>query len=303
MMRKIGTKGAVPEQIPVNFILILAMFALGAAIMLLMIGRWLDITGVKYKFETQRNTMNLLQLLVTNSPVVKRDSTGTPLKLVLDEEKLTEYNNFASIGMGNVVPWSDRDVWERCCDFLDFDYNFTVHNVMTGENFTIGNLIYNQLSSCYPQRVVGVSDLPIVIDDVGRNDAGIATVKMIRTPLSELSFWLSQAFIRASWEKYWSVYSKEAEYYVKIPLDPEINCVEFIDFNGDSIIDINDCVNNYGRVCVILKDGRESCKMFVCDNSVTFTTDWNHPNIGTCFGVLITSEKGSVKIFYPGVCT
>jgi hypothetical protein len=296
-MRSIGKRGTVPEQIPVSFILILAMFALGAAILLLMIGRWLDITGIKYKFETQRNAINLLQMLVSNSPVVKRDSANMPLKLVLDGEKLNEYQNNAGIGMENIVPWGDRDVWERCCDFLDFDYNFTVHNIITSENFTIGNMIYNQLSDCYPQRVIGISDIPIVIDKNGRGDAGVATIKMIRTPLSELSFWLSQAFVRASWEEYWSVYSKESDYYVKIPLDPEINCV---------IIDSNDCVNNYGRVCVVIKEYsnyRESCKMFTCDNSVTFTTDWNHPTTGGCFDVLIRSQEDGVNIFYPGVCT
>jgi hypothetical protein len=301
-MRKIGSKGAVPEQIPINFILILAMFALGAAIMLLMIGRWLDITGIKYKFETQRNAMNLLQTIVSNSPVVKRDSENMPLKLILDGEKLAEYQNTAGIGAEDVVPWSNRDVWEKCCDFSDFDYNFTVYNLVTGENFTIGNLIYKNISDCYPQRVIGFSDIPIVVDNSGRNDAGVATIKMIRTPLSELSFWLSQAFVRASWKEYWNFYSKESEYYVKIPLDPEISCVRFIDANNDGVIDKDDCVNSYGRVCVNLTDGRESCKMFVCNDGVTFTTDWDHTAIGDCFEVLITTQKDSVNIFYPGVC-
>jgi len=195
MMRKIGSKGSIPEQIPVNFIIILAMFAVGAAVMLLMIGRWLDITGVKYKFETQRNAMSLLQLIVSNSHIVKTDSQNVPLKLIIDSEKLSEYENKA--GIGTESPSQEREIWEKCCDFLDFDYNFTVHNLVTGENRTIGNLIFSR-SDCYPQRVKGFADLPIVVDENGRRDAGVAVVEMVRTPLSELSFWLSQAFVRAS---------------------------------------------------------------------------------------------------------
>ncbi len=299
-MRKIGSKGAIPEQIPVNFIILFAMFAMGAAILLLMIGRWVDITGIKYKFETQRNAMNLLQLLVSNSPVVKTDPANVPLKLVLDAEKLSEYQ--ADAGIGTETPSPQRDTWEKCCDFLDFDYNFTVRNLVTGENRTIGNLIFNTLSDCYPQRVKSVADIPVVIDEDGRRDYGVAEIEMIRTPLSELSFWLSQAFVRASWDKYWEVYAGEEKYFVKIPLDPEIKCVGILPVD-----------NNYMRVCVYLTDDRYACKMFVIDNDIVvngrFQQDWNHKTTGDCFDVLITVERvgdppqGHVKIFYPGDCS
>jgi len=201
---KIGSKGQIPEQIPVNFILLLAMFAVGAAVLLLMAGKWLDITGYKYKMETQRNAMNLLQLIVSNSPIVKRDLSNEPIKLVLDAHELDDYQNRA--GIGTESPSDERKKWEMCCDFLDFDYNFTVHNLETKENRTIGNLIFNPLSDCYPLRVIGFADIPIVIDVDGRNHPAVATIEMTRTPLSELSFWLSQAFVRASWDVYWDVY-------------------------------------------------------------------------------------------------
>lgn len=302
MKVKIGSKGY--EQIPVNFVILLAIFAMGAAVFLLMIGKWLDVTGIKYKFETQRNAMSLSHLIVANSPIVKRDSNNEPLKLILDGEKLDEYENTADIGKETLVPGSNRDIWERCCDFMNFDYNLTVHDIVTGENWTMGNLIFDQLSDCYHKRVRGFSDLPVVIENDGRKDAGVAIVDMSSTPVSDLSYWLSQSFLRASWNEYWSVYSGESEYIVKVPLDGEIGCIKFIDTNpADTHAD---CINNYGRVCVILNDGRESCKNYVCDSSIVFNQNGAHSFMGDCFDVIITSERGSpnsVNIFYPGDCS
>jgi len=295
-MYRIGSKGAIPEQIPVNFIILLAMFAVGAAVLLLMIGRWLDMEGIKYKMETQRNAMNIMQILVSNSPVVKRDSSNVPMKLTLDGEELDRYQINAGIGTEVVTPDSERDIWEKCCDFLDFDYSFTVRDLETDEEWTISNLIFKQDSVCYPQRVRGFVDLPVVIYKDGRRDPGVAVVEMIRTPLSELSFRLSQAFLRASWDKYWEVYSDQP-YYVKIPLDPEIDCVRLVE---------TDCSDNYGRVCVRLTDGREACKMFVCENGVngvTFDQNSNYDFTGSCFDVSITVRRGEVSIIYPGVCS
>ncbi len=235
--------------------------------------------------------MNLLQLLVSNSPVVKKDPVDEPLKLVLDAEKLDEYQTNA--GIGTESPSSQRYTWEECCDFLDFDYNFTVHNLVTDENWTIGNLIFNPLSECYPQRVKGFADLPVVIHEDGRRDAGVAVIEMIRTPLSELSFWLSQAFTRASWDEYWEIYSEEP-YFVKIPLDPEIKCIKILPEDENE---------NYMRVCVILDDGREACKMFFYDDDVDFEQDKDHTFTGDCFDASILVEETYVKITYPGDCS
>ena len=280
-----------------SFVLLLGLFAIIAAFMLMIMGRWFDLTGTKYNLITQRNAMDLVQLIVSNSPIVDRDPSGEPVKLVLNATKLDIYESKASFGMSNILPDSERYLWEECCDFFDFDYNFTVHDLVTLKNRTIGNLIFNRTYlECYPPRVMGVGDLPVVVDDGGVKNAGVAVVTMMRTPLSELSFWFSQASLRANWAEYWTVFSSEESYSVIVPLNPdEIKCVSVSDFD-----------DNYKRVCVILNDDREACKFFYYDKSIEDSGNFilsknNKITPGECFNVQILTKRNFVSISYPGV--
>jgi len=326
-MRNKGT-----EQIPMYYIIILAMFAIGAGSIFIIMVKWLDLTGFKYELITQRNAMDLSQLIVSNSPLVKQDSSGEPIKLVLDVNKLNDYETHAGIGIEHITPDSEREKWEKCCDFLDFDYRFTVHkfkkengDVVPDQTWTMSNLIFDRTSNCYIPRIMGVGDVPIVIYENGERHPGVAIVEMTKTPLSDLSFWLSQGFVRAGWNEYWAVFSSEESYGVTIPLDPEIECVKILD---------PDPGDNYQRVCVFLRKrcvGEYECKRYTspgectshenCDwiNSIekacknfvfmsiddegrpiTFDEDNNKMMSEECFNVDIIVKRNEVKISYPG---
>ena len=274
---------------PVTLILIVILFAAGTAVMLIIMGKWLDLTGYRYKMETQRNAMNLIQLIVSNSPVVKKVS-DQPDKLVLDADELDSYMINANIG--TETPSDQRKEWEDCCDFLDFDHNFTVHDLVTGENWTIGNLVFNTQSECYTKRIQGFADLPVVVSHNGDNHPSVAVVRVMRTPLSDLSFWLSQAFIRAYWDDYWELFPETDEYTVIVPIDPEIQRVS---------IDVDN-----KRICTHL-DSVTVCKNFIFLDT-TFYGDpinWNPDDgliISGCTDVPITVERSPrrVSITYPG---
>lgn len=228
-----------------TLLLLVILFASGTAVMLVMMGKWLDLTGYRYRMETQRNAMNLIQLIVSNSPVVKK-VTDQPDKLILDSNKLDIYETNA--GRGTQIPSDERELWESCCDFLNFDHNFTVHDIETKKNWTIGNLVFSE-SECYPQRVHGFADVPVVVSQNGNNHPAVAVVRLMKTPLSDLSFWLSQAFMRAHWDDYWNLFPEENEYTIYVPLDPEIRKVIIegerricTQIDRDGIPDIDDIV-------------------------------------------------------------
>jgi len=274
---------------PSTLLLLVILFAGGTAVMLVMMGKWLDLTGYRYKMETQRNAMNLIQLIVSNSPVVK-EVTDQPDKLILDAKKLDDYESDASIG--TETPSDRRKGWENYTDFLDFDHNFTVHDLVTGKNWTIGNLVFKDMSDCYPRRIRGFADLPVVVSQDGDNHPAVATVRLMRTPLSDLSFWLSQAFIRAYWDDYWNLFPEEDEYTVNIPLDPEIKRVS---------IDVNQ-----KRICTHL-DNIVICKNFIfkdktsSGNPIVWSPDDGLTHTGDCMNVVITVTKNrEVIILYPG---
>jgi hypothetical protein len=290
---------------PSTLLLLLILFAAGTAVMLIIMGKWLDLTGYRYKIETQRNAMNLVQLIVSNSPVVKK-ITDQPDKLILDADKLDNYEEYAKIGWSpsEMTPEREnyRKSWEDCCDFLDFDHNFTVHDIVTGENWTIGNLVFKEMSECYPQRVMGYADLPVIISKNNENHHGVAVVRLMKTSLSDLSFWLSEAFMMAYWKDYWDLFPELTDYAVTIPLDPEIKKV--------SIHDVDD---NNKRICTHL-DNIVVCKNFVykqttsTGDTIGFKKD-PIPYTGDCMKVTITVTKDTslcsggekcVIIVYPG---
>ncbi len=284
------------ELVPSTFVLILVVVAAAAAVTLILMGKWLQIVGFRYKMETQRNAMNLIQLIVTNSPIVEKKG-DEPYKLVIDADKLDEYStNFRVTDTSS--PSNEHETWQECCDFLDYDYNLTVIRINTtdpdkSKEWEFGNLFFREDSECYPTVVKGFADIPVVISDNGEYKPGLAYVEMMRTPLSGLSFWLSQAFVRASWDKYYSIFTREDEYEVNIPLDPEIKEV-FIDENKRRICAcINKTCSDSNAIIV--------CKKFFMDNAITFKRCEISPQ-STCFPAKVTVKKNPrcVGIIYPG---
>ena len=81
------------EQIPMHYVVMFVIFSFVGAVFYLLLVRWLDLTGFKYELITQRNAIDLIQLIVTSSPIVKRDSNNEPIKLVLDKAQLDDYQS------------------------------------------------------------------------------------------------------------------------------------------------------------------------------------------------------------------
>jgi len=296
---------------PATLLFLLVVFAGGTAVMMIMMGKWLDLTGYRYKLETQRNAMNHIQLIVSNSPIVEK-KTDEPDKLILDADAVNSFQTeFEITDPDN--PSSQHESWGKCCDFLDFDHNLTVVEIRDPNDpdddiiHEFGNLVFKEESECYPERVKGIADVPVVISMDGMNDPGVAVVEMSRTPLSELSFWLSQAFMRASWDDYWMLYPEEKTYTVFVALDPEIRRISIhpvdeshrrvcthIDRDGDGVIDVFACKN-----FVFIRRTNPSDRNIVWDpdDSLVYT--------GDCLNVVISVEKvddtRTVSIIYPGM--
>jgi len=256
------------------FFLIVA-FAVGAAVLLFMIGQWLDLTGLRYKMESSRNALNLLQMIASNSPLVERDAYQEPNKLILEETKLN----------GHEYPLYDMydsskldDPLHKCCQFLDFDYKITVIDLVTPRTWNIGDIPFKIESDCYPNRQVGYADMPVVIHRIdGSYNPGVINITLVKTPLSDLSFWLSQSFIRASWDKSKELFGEEKS-GVMTPVDPEIEKVT---------ID-----KGTGIVCMVFSAApkRTVCKKFVTSDA-TLETNPTTINIGGgCYSVWIVTD-------------
>jgi hypothetical protein len=107
---------------------------------------------------------------------------------------------------------------------LEYDYNFSVSvrknnggNWIWDQEANFGNLVFNMESECYMdyQRMKGYSEMPIVVFSQGTNGnyytPAIANLTLMKTPLAELAFWISQSSLRLS-EGYDSSLVKEMRF-------------------------------------------------------------------------------------------
>ncbi len=262
------------------FFLVVA-FAVGAAILLFMIGQWLDLTGIRYKMESHRNALNLLQLMVSNSPLVERDMYGRPNKLILEETALDAYENpgYDMYDINNL-----DDELHKCCQFLDFDYTITVGDNVTGRRWNIADLPFKEDSECYPDRFIGYADMPVVIHNTsGFYNPGFIEITLVKTTLSDLSFWLSHSFIRTDpdWPESMAYFVGEYEKKVEVmvPIDPEI--IQVV---------VNKTGVNPETVCMEFSSGRIACKRFVTSDA-TLDSDPTTLNIvGKCYEAWIVTD-------------
>jgi len=290
-MKNVNRKGL--EIIPSTFVLLLIVIAAAVAVTLILMGKWLEIVGFRYKLETQRNAMNFIQFIVANSPIVEKEF-DEPNKLIIDFNELDKYSKRFEVTDPN-NPSDEHKKWEECCDFLDFDHNLTVIDLSTGIPVEFGNLIFQEESECYAKRVQGFADVPVVIYRNGEYRPGIAYVEVRRTTLSDVSFWLSQAYMRASWPQpgYWEVFTEETSYSVFIPLDPEVQ--------GFSIHNVD---GNHKRICANLTNDRFACKTFIFDENEVRLKKYEIDPSSTCYSMTIDvmklDGKNCVQITYPG---
>lgn len=272
---------------------LLVTFAVGAAVMLYMIGHWLDLSGYRYKMETQRNALNILQTIVSNSPLVYRGPNNEPDKLILDQGMLGVYTNINMTDENDLLtnPW--RIIWKDCCEFHDLQYKLTVMDVVDGIVWSIGDIPFNEESDCYPKRDIAHADMPVIIYRSDKtHHPGFINITMTKTPLSDLSFWLSQAFVRASWTGQ-NLFNTTFE--VVVPTDPEIRDVE---------ID-----RTTGLVCTLIRDEpdpdkRRLCKPFTTTGAFLYDENGgprnvviiNNPDPDLCHNIWIVLDPGITRV-------
>lgn len=199
----------------------------------LITGKFLDLKIERVGIEQTRAAINLLHLILTSSPGIKKDSLGEPMKLM-------------------VGSLSDL---ERCCSLLEYGYRMTIKNIATGDDFMsfdfeskdpISNFPLDLNSYCYQSRAMGtITTVDMPADDCrdfrfGACESAVAILDVARTPLSELSYLITLA------------------------------CT-YQDFTNKTVpIDAADAIKieiEGSKICFELKNGNEVCKNFYCQDS------------------------------------
>lgn len=174
-----------------------------AGVLLLIVSRWFDIQGYRYQLDAQRYAIDVLNFILSNSPIVERFENEEPNRFVLSSERLNEYEwDSSNPCCDSSNPPYLRDSWEKTFELLEFDYNLTIIDLVNGEKWTISNLYFND-TECYYEamRISGFADAPVVISYGKEKHPGKAILTLKRTPLSEIAFSLSEAFMRSEMDE------------------------------------------------------------------------------------------------------
>jgi hypothetical protein len=244
--------------------------------------------------ETQRNVLNLIQLIVSTSPLVYRDPYLEPNKLILDADKLDVYDNFDMYDQSKFGD-SRYEEWNKCCMFPDYDYEINVFDLSTDESWYINpvpKFKTDKESKCYPKRIVSYADLPVVVRRNGENHPGFINITLTKTPLSDISSWLSQAFVRASWDEYKDLFrTTDSEgnpqpFEITVRLDPEIKDVS---------------VDNSGIVCLTFREGTPPptyCKSFQKTSATLQASPISNTISTSCYKlkIIIDPENNKVEV-------
>ena len=238
----------------VNYAIVIAI---AAAIILMITGRFIDLSVERQTGTQNRATINLLQKIVTESPFIAEDSAGNKLKLMIDVGKFDRSDNL--------------DLLE-CCDSVQYDYRLAVGRYLTdasliaqgaveenpltlglyvdeflvadriGEAKFVGNPTgFEKASGCYSDFGIGLrttATVPVNLcedENLNNCEQGVAVLETVDSPLSQISYWITQAC------------NSPFGLSKRIPLDPK-------DYNDPSDIVIRD-----NTVC--LEGG---CKTFEC---------------------------------------
>jgi len=269
--------------------------ALGIAVLLLVTGKFIDLTVEKQTFTQTRSTINLLQKIVTDGPILVKDPEGNPKKLMIDK---------AAYGSGDL---------SECCDSVQYDYEFDV-GMNSGKFESPSSQIYYSAQSiglkktnvkpkvggearpystadqCYYEFRIGNTKgakVPVNICEKDINDnyicsLGVAGLETKDSPLSQLSSWMTQ------------VCSSKFETSKRIPLAIQ-------DYQSGHDITLEQDEKGDRFVCL---DG--NCKRFECPLPVETRVDQTllDNRMGlydyfTCNFVVI-SKRDNMVILYEG---
>jgi len=225
--------------------------------------KYLDLRVTSYTVDSSRHAINLMHLLLTNSPLLVQ-SPNEIQKLVLSSQRISEYQDLNSGWFANQENLNGKRMsLSECCELLEYDYNFSTSvRICDGSNCAwsktadFGNLVFDMESTCYMdyQRMKGYSEMPIVVWSKGNYGnyytPAIANLTLMKTPLSELAFWISQSSLRLS-ERYDSSLIKE------IRFGPEIEKIKIYEIKPDT-------TPPSGIICMFKRNvnHEEVCKKF-----------------------------------------
>jgi len=195
-------------------ILSVVSYAFLIAIIVFFLDKYLDLRVIAYTADASRQATNLLHFIVTSG------CTGAvEEKLVLNLDKLNP-SHF------------NEERWEDCSN-LEYDYDFYVNSIDDSESYeVVKKLVFNFDDMCYLsyQRIKGYVEMPVALCNRWEGGeesckAGIANLTLMKTPLSELAFWVSQASLRIK-------EGHDSELIKSIRVGPEVNT---IDVDNDKI--------------------------------------------------------------------
>jgi len=250
-------------SIPILLVVIVG-YALLIAVIFLFLDKYLDLRVVAYTADASRQATNLLHFLLNS------DCTGAVKeKLVLDLVELREFRF-------EEERWGD-------CENLEYDYNFSV--VENSEShIVVKKLVFDLNDRCYLsyQRVKGYAEMPVVVyrewsESPDREldfRPGIASLTLMKTPLSELAFWVSQASLRIK-------EGHDEEVFKSIRVGPDVTYI-MIHMNERKI-----CMNGPNI-------DEEVCKNFFRQSDI---------DVEVCVSDAQHREVGGIKILDPGPST
>lgn len=204
------------------------------------------LSGDIIKFDVQKElykqsgkAINLLNVIITSSDIVEKDSLGQPQKGLIKKEKLLEINN------------NNKEL--ECCNYIDYDYYIEVKNLETSEFFTTGfpkktmNNFFNLGKKCKlidsDEFLFGYK-VPISISEGDNIQLGEMVIYLIKTPLSNIADIISQACLKTDYSEATSFYGLMEE--------------------TDNII-INEKSDDTYEVCVKSQDDINMCKIIKCN--------------------------------------
>lgn len=188
-----------------TLLVVIIVYSILLGVIFFFLDKYLDMRVVSYSVDMTRQAMNLLNNIL---------NTGEGF-LVVDIGNL-----------GSILPY---------IDVPEYDYNLTIRTVGGRPLYSYQKNIkfFDFTSGCYYsyQLMKGYAELPVVIKEDGKRIPGIARLELVRTPISELAFWISQGSFRVE-----EGFDEEVVKLIRAEFDE-------LYFNGDGEI----CMKDIGR--------------------------------------------------------
>ncbi len=250
----------------------------GIAIMLFLFftGQYIDIKIVKEDYEEYGKAVDLMHAIATSSDIVAKNSDDQKLKLVLDKNALlTEESKKREI-----------DGYY----YLNYDYSLKIDDFKTGEMWFLGfpeealNNFIKKEKKCIEkdERILASKSIPVIIKNVDSKNSGQLKMKLTRTPLSQLAYYISLSCMMPS---------SESDKFQKTVL------AYGLDSSQDNVKITKLDEKNYD-VCVKTNDLIQLCKKISCSVEIVQETYTGNSNID-CPEFIIKNTGGKVIVYRP----